>query len=227
MPITTRPTRQLSQDQLENIQQQLEQKTDSIWVQPPVDPSERETQPDPRPPTLEERLSATAGKCIAEIAVRQTFDSPDPKTLQTRLRRLGGSFNRPVAYAKKSAATEGWITDRLGRVEIIGAATIAPRPTTGNPNGPDDSPWSYRFGAGSGQLPDGRLVNDQCVFPDGSSIELSRPDDTGRRRWLIHPPRQYGVDAQPALPPDDPGPSARPASSYTLAATVAEYGPRP
>lgn len=227
MPLETRPTRTLTAEQLENIQTQLEQKSDNIWVAPRIDPSERETDPTPRPPTLAERLTKTAGKCIAEVAVRQTVDGPDPKTLQARLRRLGGSFNRPVAYAKKSAVTEGWLLDRLGRPVIVGAATIAPRPAADNPDGPDGSPWSYRFGAGSGQLPDGRLVNDQCVFPDGSSIELSRPDDAGRRRWIIHPPRQYGVDGQPPLPPDDPGPSARPASSYTLAAQIAEYGPRP
>ena len=222
MPLETRPTRTLTAEQLENIQQQLEQKSDNIWVASPADPSERETQPDPRPPTLDERLAATAGRCLAEIAVRQTFDGPDPKTLQERLRRFGGSFNRPVAYAPKSAATEGWLLDRLGRPVIVGAATIAPRPTAANPDGPDRDPWNYEFGAGSGQLPNGRLVNDQCVFPDGSSIELSRPDDTGRRRWLIHPPKQH-LD----LPPDDPGPSARPAESFTLAATVAAYGPRP
>ncbi|MCY3577837.1 MAG: hypothetical protein OXH53_11030 [bacterium] len=222
MPLETRPTRQLDDNQRADIQQQLEQKSDNIWVAPRIDPSERETQPDPRPPTLEERLAATAGKCIAERALAATSDSPDPKTLQTRLRRLGGSFNRPVAYAKKSAVTEGWITDRLGRVEIIGAATIAPRPTTGNPNGPDDSPWNYEFGAGSGRLPDGRLVNDMAVFPDGSSIELARPDGAGRRRWIAHPPKQH-LD----LAPDDPGPSARPVESFTLAATASEYGPRP
>ena len=222
MPLETRPTRQLSQDQLENIQQQLEQKSDNIWVAPRIDPSERETQPDPRPPTLDERLAATNGKCIAEVAIRQTLDQPDPKTLQTRLLRLGGTFNRPTAYAKKSAVTEGWLLDRLGRPVIVGAATIAPRPATGTPYGPDLDPWNYEFGAGSGQLPDGRLVNDLAVFPDGSALEYELPDADGRRRWIVHPPKQH-LD----LPPDDPGPSARPVSSYTLAATVAEYGPRP